>query len=381
MKIGFNARLLVSPTVRGWNRYTINLLQALAALNIEIFLYSDQPLHTSHLKKLPKNSYQVCISPSMRYLFWEQYWLPKQCEKDQIDVLHCPMNFGLPWFSSCPCVLTLHDAIDQVYYSQYQPRYQNFKLADVQTKLYHWVARNRATHIITVSQYSKQDIIKHLDIAEDKITVIYEAAEANFHKQINQEQRGQIRSKYQLKLPYIFYVGGWEKRKNIPFLLQAFAAANLQGIDLVLAGGKDEERSPLLQLAKLLGMENRLQLLGWVDDADLPALYSEAMCFIYPSEYEGFGLQLCEAMAVGCPVLAAKATCLPEVLGDGGETFSLSTTEELANLLQRLTDNHSYYDHLVNQAKKRSQKFNWSFTAQSTKEVYSQILGKPCKRI
>ncbi len=177
IKIAFNPRLLSSPTLRGWNRYTVNLLAELSSLGIELFLYYDSPLHESYLKKLLKDSYQVRISTPMRYILWEQYWLLKQSEKYQIDILHCPMNFALPWSSPCPRVLTLHDAIDQIYYSQNIPWYQQLNFAHIQNKLYHWIARHRADHIITVSQYSKQDITKYLHISEDKIKVIYEAAD------------------------------------------------------------------------------------------------------------------------------------------------------------------------------------------------------------
>ncbi len=374
MKVAFNARLLSSPTLRGWNRYTINLLAELSLLNVELFLYSDQPLCENHLAKLPKDSYQVRIAPSTRYVLWEQYWLPKQCEKDKVDILHCPFNFGLPWSSPCPRVLTLHDAIDQVYYSQNRPWYQQLSMADIQTIFYHWVARNRADHIITVSDYSKRDIVKYLHIPEDKITVIYEAADDRFHQPINQAERVQIREKYQLKHPYIFYVGGWEKRKNIPFLLTAFAQANLEGVNLVLAGGKNEECAKLVQLATSLGISDHLQLLGWVEDVDLPALYAEALCFVYPSEYEGFGLQLCEAMAVGCPVLAAKATCLPEVLGNGGEIFSISKNHELVMLLQQFNSQKNYYFNLLEKAKKRAPEFNWQITAKQTQQLYKKIV-------
>jgi glycosyltransferase involved in cell wall biosynthesis len=374
MKIAFNARLLSSPTLRGWNRYTINLLLELSSLNIELFLYSDSPLHKNHLAKLPKDSYQISISPPMRYVLWEQYWLPKQCEKDQVDILHCPLNFGLPWFSPCPRVLTLHDAIDQVYYTQDIPWYQQLNLADIQNRFYHWVARNRADHIITVSEYSKQDIVKYLQIPENKITVIYEAADANFHQEVTQGERLQVKNKYQLQLPYIFYIGGWEKRKNIPFLIKAFAEADLDGVELVIAGGNDEQCDPLLKLGGSLGIENKLRLLGWVDDVDLPALYAEAVCFVYPSEYEGFGLQLCEAMAVGCPVLAARSTCLPEVLGDGGETFRLDELSELSRLLRRLVEDQTFLEDLKQRAYQKAQCYSWKNTAFVTQKLYSSMI-------
>jgi glycosyltransferase involved in cell wall biosynthesis len=227
-----------------------------------------------------------------------------------------------------------------------------------------------------VSQYSKQDLVKYLHIPQDKITVVYEAADPVFHQPISQTKRHEVRHKYQLSAPYIFYVGGWEKRKNIPFLINAFAQAKLDRIDLVLAGGKSEQRDILTQLGKSLGILDRLNLLGWVDDADLPAIYAEAICFVYPSEYEGFGLQLCEAMAVGCPVLAAKASCLPEVLGDGGTLFSLENNQELVNFFRQLTRDQGYHKDLTHKAKNRSQSFNWQITAQETKNVYERILSE-----
>jgi glycosyltransferase involved in cell wall biosynthesis len=373
LKIAFNARLLTVPTIRGWNRYTINLLQELASLDVMLFLYSDQPLHPLYLAKLPKGSCQVHISPPTRYVFWEQYWLPRQCEKDRVDILHCPMNFGLPWSSPCPLVLTLHDAIDQVYYAQDRVGQRNLSLANLQSSIYHWVSRHRADHILTVSQHSKQDIIKYLHIPQDKITVIYEAADPVFHRPISHNQRLQIRDKYRLQLPYVLYVGGWEKRKNIPFLINAFAQANLDGIDLVLVGGNGYQRDILTALGESVKISQHLHLLGWVDDDDLPGLYAGAMCFVYPSAYEGFGLQLCEAMAVGCPILAAMATCLPEILGNGGETFSIDETSELVNLLRRLSGDRSYRNHLIAQSKQRNHAFSWQITAQQTKKIYQQF--------
>lgn len=373
MKVAFNARLLAAPTLRGWNRYAINLLAELPALDVKLFLYSDQPLHPSHLARLPKDSYQVTIAPPMPYLLWEQYWLPKQCEKDRVEILHSPFNFGLPWSSPCPCVLTLHDAIDRVYYSQHTSWQQQLSFAAVQNRLYHWVARNRADRVITVSHHSQKDIVKHLHIPNHKITVIYEAADARFYQLVSDAERLRVRSQYALSCPYFFYVGGWEKRKNIPFLVRAFAAANLDGVELVLAGGREDQRTELVKLAESLNVSERVRLLGWVDDEDLPALYAEALSFVYPSEYEGFGLQLCEAMAVGCPVLAARATSLPEVLGDGGETFALSQIKELVIFFRRLTSDPSYRCQLASRAKIRSHQFNWKQNAIQTEKIYMEL--------
>jgi glycosyltransferase involved in cell wall biosynthesis len=119
-----------------------------------------------------------------------------------------------------------------------------------------------------------------------------------------------------------------------------------------------------------LGIRDRVRLLDWVDDEDLPALYAEAMCFVYPSAYEGFGLQLCEAMAVGCPVLAARETALPETLGGGGETFELRDPAELSRQLQRCATDGEYRSCLSRRAKERSADFCWRRTAEQTLAVY-----------
>ena len=204
----------------------------------------------------------------------------------------------------------------------------------------------------------------------------HEAADRRFHGPIPEAGRRRVREAHALANRYVFFVGGWDRRKNIPFLVRAFAEASLEGVDLVLAGGKDQERSALEEFARSLGVADRLRLLGFVEDDDLPALYAEALAFAYPSEYEGFGLQLCEAMAAGCPTLASRATCLPEVLGDGGETFGLADTAELSALLRRLAVDEGFRATLSARARARSAAFSWRRTAEQTLDVYRSAIDE-----
>jgi glycosyltransferase involved in cell wall biosynthesis len=376
VKVAFNSRLLSAPSLRGWNRYTINLLAELPAFDVELFLHADKPLHPSHLARLPAGSYQVRVAPPMKYTFWEQHWLPRQCGRDGVEILHCPLNFGLPWLCPCPRVLTLHDAIDQVYPAS-ALRWRDLpRPAALMSRLRFWIARTRADHIIADSRHARDDLVGHLGIHPARISVIPLAADRHFQTPVAPVDRERVRQAHGLEKPYIFYVGGWEKRKNIPLLLRAFAAAGLREVELLLGGGQAAQQQELRRRATDLGVADRVRLVGWVAEEDLPALYAEALCFVYPSEYEGFGLQLCEAMAVGCPVLAANATSLPEVLGDGGLTFGLENPDELAGLLRRISADLDFRKQLSEAALKRSQGFLWERTARATVKVYQSLATK-----
>lgn len=374
LRVGFNARLLHAPDLRGWNRYTVNLLAELPAAGVEPILYSDRAPHPGHLERLPAGSYSVRVGRVRPYAVWEQGWLSHACRRDRVDLLHAPANFGLPWSSHCPRLLTLHDAIDQAYYAPRSGLRTRWRPGAVRARLAHWLARTRAHRIITVSDHARGDIVCRLGVAAGRVSVIPEAADPLMHRPVGESDRARARVRYGLGRPYVFYVGGWEGRKNLPFLVRAFAGAGLAGAELVLAGGRDEQRSGLSALAGSLGIGDRLRLLGWVADEDLSALYAGALCLAYPSEYEGFGLQLCEAMAAGCPVLAARATCLPEVLGSGGETFRLDDPAELTSLLRRVATEPGFRADLTRRARIRSADFSWRRTAEATAAVYRELV-------
>jgi glycosyltransferase involved in cell wall biosynthesis len=377
MLVGLNARLLTDPSLRGWNRYTINLAAALADLGVRLILYTDRPVHESHLARLKPGSFEERASGEIPYLSWEQRWAPKQCRLDKIDVFHCPFHFGLPWSNACPQVLTLHDAIDVAFKPQTQARRDRWSRGAIQTRLHFWIARKRADRVATVSEHAKRDIHRYFGVPIERIVVTPEAADPIFHRTVEASDRDRARTTHSLDRPYFFYVGGWEERKNLPFLLRAFAAADLRGIELVFGGGKPTEREALLAQARELGIDDRLRLLGWIEERDLPAIYAGAIAFVYPSAYEGFGLQLCEAMAVGTATIASRATSLPEVLGNGGDTFNLDDPGELAGLLKKIAEDESYRSQSASRAKERSTDFTWKKTAEKTLAIYEELVRMP----
>ena len=373
--VGFNARLLVEPRARGWNRYTINLLRKLPACGVSLRLYAGAEVHRDYLALLPEGSFTVVVAPPMRYGRWLWKWLPARLAGDGVDVFHAPFNFGLPPRSCCPRVLTLHDAIPQVYARRRSRTWRPPALGGLRSRFDHWLSRRRADRIITVSGASRSDIVRVLGVPPHKVVVIGEAPDDRFLEPVSDDARRSVRQRHGLGGRYIVYVGGWEDRKNVGFLVRALAQARLDDTALVLAGGNDDQRTSLRAQADALGLGDRVLLLGWVDDAELPALMAEALCFVYPSEYEGFGLQLCEAMAVGCPCLAARATSLPEVLGSGGETFTLENTDELAALLRRVAGEAAFRDDLAVRARRRARDFSWTRAAEETTRVYRALIA------
>ena len=217
--------------------------------------------------------------------------------------------------------------------------------------------------------------MRYENVDPSRVTVIHEAADVRFSRPMTDLDRAKARSLVGFDEPYLFYVGGWESRKNLPFLIEGFAQASVTGLRLLLAGGKDLERERMNATIRSLDVLEKVKLLSYVPDADLPALYADALGFVHPSRYEGFGLQLCEAMATGCPVLAADATSLPEVLGDGGVTFPLDSPEGLARAIRRLADDPGHRRSLIDRALARSKAFSWPETARRTAEVYRGAMG------
>ncbi len=374
MKVVYNARFLSAPSLRGWNRYTINLIRGLSEIGVEPILLTIDPVHPNHLEKLG-GCVRVVSSGPMRVMAWEQYWLPRTATAEKGEIIHATTNFGLPiFFTRVPRVLTMHDAIDKVYSLPKLSLRSRMSVAAVRSQAMIYSSLKVADRIITVSEHAKQDIAKAYRIPLSRIRVTYEAADPAF--QSNAFCGGQAPLKLAQQYgAYFFYIGGWEKRKNIPFLVKAFSKVDSSISKLVLAGGSDAEKREVATLASSLGVADRVVMLGQITDDELASLYHGALAFIYPSEYEGFGLQVCEAMVFGTPVLTSDCTSLPEILGNGGEVFPLNSDHRLVALMNRIEEDRSFREQLQEQSRRRGQDFSWAECAVLTRQVYSEVLN------
>lgn len=371
LKLGINARTLAAGKLRGWSRYTINLLEALQEYDVHFYLFSDKPFSDVFLQRLNQEKVTVDVRPVNRYFVWEQKVLREQCIEHGVDLLHCPINYGLPALKPCPTVLTLHDAITEKYYYPKASFKEKWFPGALLWRLSAKISHLRADRIITVSRHAKKDLIEFLKLPEHKIDVIYEAADPSFSGGVSSELSEAILEKHNIRVPYFFYVGGWEERKNIPFLLKAFGELDQKNVQLVLAGGSSTQKQKLKAEYSHLG--DQLNLLEWVEEEELPTLYQQARAFIYPSEYEGFGLQVCEAMKMGTPVLVADRTSLPEIAGSGGLSFSLDQTDELVSLMKDVLDD-SKFTAMKEKSKKRGEEFSWKMAAEQTWQTYQELL-------
>lgn len=236
-----------------------------------------------------------------------------------------------------------------------------------------------ADHFITISEASRQEMVKHLGLPINKISVTYLGLDEYFKPIMGDELKLGL-SLYGLKAgSYILYVGTLEPRKNITAVLQAYALLPKRiqsGYPLVLAGGKGWLMEKLEGEIKSLNIASTTILTGYVPVEHLPALYSGATVFVYPSLYEGFGLPPLEAMACGTPVITSNVSSLPEVVGDAGIMVDPSDVKRLRDEIERVLDDSSLRASLGDRGMARAKQFTWEKCARQTLDVYKRVMNK-----
>lgn len=314
-------------------------------------------------------------------LWMEQVAFPRTCRRGQVDVAHVPY-FASPWRLVCPTVVTVHDLIPLVL-----PAYRGDLRVRLYTRLVAATAQ-RAAAVITDSRASKDDIVRLLGVPAERVHVIYLATEAAYGVPVAASARDALCARYDLPERFLLYLGGFDQRRNIRTLLDAFAqmVKRLQGRDdmavpiLALAGGLPREDTGFTpdprRMARELGITNQVRFLGRVDEADKPALLQAAEIFCFPSIYEGFGLTPLEAMTAGTPVIAADATSLPEIVGDGGVLVPPQEVDAWAAAMMDLWQHPEQRAALRERAVAQGQRFSWQRTAEQTLAVYLAVASQ-----
>ncbi len=235
----------------------------------------------------------------------------------------------------------------------------------------------RADHIITISEFSKKEIMKYLGIPKDKITVMPCGVDFSiYHPNYSVDEVNKVVEKYNIDSPYILYLGTLEPRKNIERLIQAYGKLSEEKKNLpklVLAGRKGWMYESIFKTVKTLNLEEKIIFTGYVDEKDAPILMKGAEIFLFPSIYEGFGMPPLEAMACGTPVLVSNVSSLPEVVGDAGIQVNPFSIESIKNGMEYLINNKEKRLELSLRGIQKSKAFTWDVSAQILRKVFNGL--------
>jgi len=348
----------------GIGRYTRSLIHALAQLDSHnaYTLYVPQDArYLDDLKTFPPNFRLVRAPLTERVMvtLWQRGRVPLPIETftGAADVFYSP-DFVLPPTRARKKILTVHDLSFK--------RFPDAAVPNLKWYLDAAVPRSvaRADLVLADSDATRRDLIHFFNTPPDRVRTLYSGYDAQFRRVTDSAELARVRTAYQLSKPFILHVGTIEPRKNLVRLIEAFARLSPgAALELVIAGGTGWLYDEIYRAPAQFGLEDTVRFIGFVPDSDLPALYSLAEVFSYPSLYEGFGLPVLEALACGAAVVTANNSSLPEVAGDAALLVDAQDTQALTDALRRvLTDRHLRAD-LQARAVTQAKRFSWTDSA------------------
>jgi glycosyltransferase involved in cell wall biosynthesis len=368
----------VGVGLAGNESYATNLIEALAEIDpindYTLYVTSNEAVERFS-KRWPNFSVRTTLphTPLIRI----PLTLSAELRKHPVDVLH--VQFTAPPFSPCPLVVSIHDLSFEHLPETFNRRSR--------TQLRFTVRRSarKAARIISLSEHGRRDVIATYGISPEFVTAIPIAAPRQFEPIEDEKELQRIRHTYGIAQDYILSVSSIQPRKNLTRLISAYA--HLQAArpgtklpQLVIVGKCAWLYDETLDAINENGVEGSVIVTGYVPDNDLPALYSGALCFVYPSYFEGFGLPPLEAMKCGSPVIAGNRTSLPEVVGDAGLLVNPFDVEAITSAMARLIDNPGLRSELSVKGLNRARMFDWRETARRTLEVYKDAAAIPARQ-
>lgn len=380
MKIGIDGRSLTSD--RAIFRYTKNLLNSLAQIDREndylLFIEGEGPLIDVKYLNLSAN-WRLVKAPN-KLVLRDHLFFRRFIEPYCLDLVFHPDNTEFFWCHR-NSIVTVHDLIP---YLIPELSLSSNQLIKIKQKLYLHLQekafRKSCSQIITVSQNSKNDLINLFGFAEEKISVTYEGIEPTYRPS-SKEAILRMRQRYGITGDYIFCHAGFSAYKNVQRLVEAFAdfSNSFAGIPLVLGGAPMEKDSYFENLVKNIGklsLGEKVIFTGFIPEEILPDVYSGAVCFVYPSLYEGFGIPPLEAQACGVPVLCSNTSSLPEVVGKSALLFDPENTQEITEGLARIVKDNEFKCRLIQEGFTNVKRFSWNKCAEETLKVFENVRKK-----
>jgi glycosyltransferase involved in cell wall biosynthesis len=367
----------VGTGLAGNETYIANLIEALAEVDTTnrytLYVTKREALERFH-NRWPNFNARLTLphTPLVRI----PVTLVAELRRRPVDLLH--VQYTAPPFAPCPVIPTIHDlAFEHIPETFKRRSWMQLRLTVRRTV-------RRSAHIITVSEFSRRDLIETYRIAPEHITVTPEAAPRSFTPSEAKEVE-RVRARYKIEGDYILAVGSIQPRKNLARLLAAYAdllhaRPQVKLPRLVLVGKRAWLYAETLRSVNDLGLESNVTFTGYVPERDLPPLYSGALCFVYPSYFEGFGLPPLEAMKCGAPVITGNRTSLPEVIGRAGLMVDPFDKDAIAEAMRRIIEDSVLRQTLRERGFEQANSFDWRETARLTLQAYERAVESAAGR-
>ncbi len=372
MRVCIDITSTQAPRKTGLFVYTQKMVEALSKIDSKSIYYllatgirvKKQDLSL----KVSSNFHKIIVRipdrkfPGKKWI-WNQILIPSICAITQSKIFWQPTGHQIPTSSSIKKVITIHDLRSL--------HIQDFLPQDIEGLK---MAVKKADAIITISNFTKKDIITHLNAPEEKITVIYNGVEQNPIIP-SEEKIKPFLSRYKINKPFFFCLG-MVPRKNVPRTIEAFASSNLLNDTLLIfAGAHGGFLDRYQKLCQKLQITNHIRFLTDVSEEEISILYSQAVALIFPSLFEGFGLPILEAQSYNCPVICSNTSAMPEVAGNSAILVNPHSIEEIKNAMELIFHNSNLREELMKKGKENIKRFSWEKSANKLLSLF-QLLGK-----
>lgn len=367
MHIGFDAHS-IGAGLGGNETYARNLIEALAEVdtrNRYTLYVTKQEAIDRYAHRWPNFAVRKTLphTPLIRI----PLTLAAELRRRPVDILH--VQYTAPLLAPCDTVVMIHDL-------SFEHLPETFKRRSwMQMRLTVRRTARAASHVVTDSEYSRQDILRTYRLAPERVTTTPLAASSRF-KPTNDRR---VLDKYGIEGDYILGVGSIQPRKNIARLIRAYTLMLSQHRDnapkLVIVGKRAWLFEETIRAAAVSSANDKILFTGYVPESDLAALYTGALCFVYPSFFEGFGIPLLEAMRCGTPTITSDRTCFPEVVGDASLIIDPFDEQSIADGLWRMISDANLREQLRSRGFVRSSLFDWRQTARLTLGVYDKVFN------
>ncbi|HEY8936869.1 MAG TPA: glycosyltransferase family 1 protein [Cyclobacteriaceae bacterium] len=374
MKIGIEAQRISRKKKHGMDIVAIELIKKLQVIDTVnqyfIFIKDDE----DNAVVTETANFKVIKIKSAPYPYWEQVLLPKAVKDHGLDVLHCTSNTA-PLSVTVPLVITLHDIIylekinftKGTLYQIFGNFYRRWNVPSVVKK---------ASKILTVSDYERKRILDHFKMPDNIVETVHNGVGDAFKKVTDTSVLQSIKTKYNLPDNYVFFLGNTDPKKNVEGVMKALSIlrkANKLTFTLLML---DIDREYLQRIATSIDdveILNHISFSGYIPNYELPAIYSLAQAFLYPSLRESFGIPILEAMACEIPVITSNTSSMPEVAGDAALYMDPFNPNTIAEALTSLLTNHELKKNLIAKGIDRVKEFSWRNNAAKTLQIYSSL--------